>query len=97
GVPYFMGQLAGLLMKLGKKDEVQQTLMKFGDGQAYGAPVVLAMFHLICNEPQKAADWLVKAIEQRYPVVPTILRGHYGAELRKTPRYAELHRMIGSP
>jgi serine/threonine-protein kinase len=97
GIPYLVGQLAGLLMKLGKKDEAQHTLMKFGDGQAYGAPSGLAVFHLISNEPDKAADWLVKAIEQRYPDVPIILRGPYGAELRKTPRYAELHRMIGSP
>jgi serine/threonine-protein kinase len=96
-VPYFSGQLAGLLMRLGKKDEAQQTLMKFGDGQGYGAPIGLAIFHLICNEPDKAAEWLLKAIEQRYPLVPQLLRAPYAEELRKTPRWAELHRRIGSP
>ena len=95
--PLYSGQLAGLLMKLGKEGEAEEMLTKFGDGKAYGAPIGLAIFNLVRGEPEKAADWFVKAIEQRDPIIPNLLRGPLAAALRETPRWAELHRMIGSP
>jgi hypothetical protein len=38
-----------------------------------------------------------KAIEQRDPITPMLLRFWYGKELRSTPRWAELMRKLNLP
>jgi serine/threonine-protein kinase len=72
--PFCIGALAARLMRTGSS-RAQALLALLGDGQAYGAPVGLCIFHLLCGEDEKAAEWLDKAIEQSHPLVLITLNG----------------------
>ena len=89
------GAYQGLLMRIGKDNQAEAFLQRLGDGQAYGAPMALAIFYFYSGELDKTADWLEKAIDQRYPLVPGLLRGPLGLALRQTPRWAELLKRVG--
>jgi hypothetical protein len=54
-------------------------------------------FHAMCGEPDQAADWAEKAIEQRHPMVPALLRTYSGKVLRSSPRWPSLLRILNLP
>jgi Tfp pilus assembly protein PilF len=59
-VPQTIGLLAGLLALSGDTGGAEVFLEKLRPGRAYGAPRGLAVFHLLCGEVEKAADWTRK-------------------------------------
>ena len=69
GAPNVIGLLAGLLMLTGDTSRAEALLPKLGDGRNYGIPVGFAIFHLLCGEIDRVADWTEQAIEQRHPLV----------------------------
>ena len=66
---------------------------KLGDGRSYGAPIGFVSFHLMCSEPDEAADWAEKAIEQRDPRIAITLR-LFGTIWRSSPRWPALARQM---
>jgi eukaryotic-like serine/threonine-protein kinase len=62
-----IGELAGVLWRLGDRDRSDALIRQLGDGEAFGAPVGFLIYHLIRQEIDKAADWAEKAIDQRDP------------------------------
>jgi tetratricopeptide (TPR) repeat protein len=86
------GLLAACLMRLGEKDRAEMLLQEMGDMPTprWGR----AWFHLLCGEIDAGADWYEKMIEARdvfaviYPSAP------YTKELRASPRWAKLARMM---
>jgi eukaryotic-like serine/threonine-protein kinase len=91
------GILAGLLALAGDKNEAEQVLQRLGDGGAYGAPVGLVHYSLIIREIDQAADWAARAIGQRAPVIANILRAPFAADLRRSPRWPELTKLMNLP
>src|SRR5262245_53165883 len=59
------GLFAGMLSCSGESPRAKRVLDTLGDGQAYGAPMGLAIFHLLTGEIDKATDWLEKLVHQR--------------------------------
>jgi Tfp pilus assembly protein PilF len=95
--PMYAGALAGTLTRLGQKSRAHELLQTLGDGLAYGAPMGFVLFHFISGETDKAADWLGKAIDQRYPLVLGAMRGRIGSACRGATRWTEIVRKVGLP
>jgi len=88
-----IGVLAGVLKLLRNAPRCEELLEKLGDGRSYGAPIGFVIFHLLCSEPDKAADWAEKAIEQRDPRIAITLR-LFDRIWRSSPRWLALARQM---
>jgi tetratricopeptide (TPR) repeat protein len=95
--PEAIGGFAGLLKRTGNQSKGEELMQQLGDGQAYGAPLGFAYFHLICGELDKAADWLGKAIEQRHFLVTHYLWSPPAKLLRESPRWFKLAKLMDLP
>jgi TolB-like protein/tRNA A-37 threonylcarbamoyl transferase component Bud32/Tfp pilus assembly protein PilF len=95
-VPQAIGLLAGLLKRTGDTRRAEELLSKL-DPDAVGAPRGLALYYWALREFDAEADWLAKAIDQHDPYGAIYLRVWYGRELRSTPRWAGLMRMLKLP
>ncbi len=91
------GTLAALLRLAGNTGRAQAVLETLGDGTASGAALGFMYYHLICSEIDAAADWAEKAIRQREPLVIYLLLVSLGKELRRSPRWPALTRMMNLP
>lgn len=88
---------AGYLMRLRQAGRAQELLAKLGDGEAYRVPMALLIYHLICGEIDKAADWAEKAIAQREPSIIVLLRSPSARALRASPRWPTIAGMTNLP
>ena len=59
------GLLAGTLARTGQTRRAEALLEMLAPTEAYGTPLGLMFFHLVCGEIDKAASCAEKAIEQR--------------------------------
>jgi hypothetical protein len=75
---------------------MQALLDKLLPGDAYGAPLALATFHLALSEIDQAAEWTGKAIEQRHPATFFYLNVH-GRALRASRWWPDLARRLNLP
>jgi serine/threonine-protein kinase len=91
--------LAAVLHRSGNPERALPFLEKLraSAGDAYGAPMALAVFHAMCGEADAAADWFEKAIEQRDPAVVGYLRTPLLKTLRSSPRWAALAKQMNLP
>jgi serine/threonine-protein kinase len=92
--PNVIGLLAGVMLRSGNVGGAEELLRKLGPGQDYGAPRGLAVFHLLCGDVDRGADWAEKAIEQRDPLMLRILRLALAKALRSSARWPALARMM---
>ena len=69
------------------------ALEKLGSGQAYGTAAGFAVFHAMCGEFERAAEWAERAIEERYP---PLLRS-LGPLLRSTRVWPALAKLMRLP
>jgi TolB-like protein/tetratricopeptide (TPR) repeat protein len=88
-----VGQLAALLVRAGARSRAEALLEKLTSGAAYGASTGLALFHAMCGELDRAAEWAERAIEERYPRLSAIL----GPHLRPTPWWPALAKLMNLP
>jgi hypothetical protein len=68
-IPWLVGTRAGVLKRLGELSRAEELIRELMPGDAYGAPLGLFSYHILCGETDKAADWLERLIEQRHPLV----------------------------
>ena len=61
------GLLAGALARAGERRRAEELLQKLLPGNRYGTPMGLLLFHLMCSEMDRAADWAWKVFEARDP------------------------------
>jgi eukaryotic-like serine/threonine-protein kinase len=88
-----IGQLAALLVRAGARSRADALLEMLGAGKEYGAPTGLAVFHAVCGDLDRAAEWAERAIEERYPRLVPIL----GPLLRSSPRWPALAKLMNLP
>jgi hypothetical protein len=87
---YSVGALAGLLSLAGetrRSDELLATLVTSSAARLSAAII----FHLVRREPDKAADWAEKAIAEREPNLPLIVRVEL---VQRHPRWVALARTL---
>ena len=71
--PISAALLAGLLVRTGDRTRAAELIKQLGDGQVNAAPVALAIFHLLCGEVERAAEWTEKALERKHNMVAMLL------------------------
>ena len=91
--PVARGVLAGVLKRAGDP-RAEKELETLGDGSGHTAPLGLLLFHLICREFDRAADWVEKVIAQGEPTLLFFLRHPLSDGLRASPRWPALARMM---
>jgi serine/threonine protein kinase len=86
------GFLAASLVRLGEEDRADALLREMGDSPTpiWGR----AWYHLLCSEVDAAAGWYEKMIEARELFAPVYANSPYTAELRASPHWAKLARMM---
>jgi tetratricopeptide (TPR) repeat protein len=93
--PISAGLLAGLLVRSGDRARAAELVGGLGDGQANGAPVAFVVFHLLCGEVEKAAEWTEKALEQRHNMVAMLLlTPPWKSLLRSSARWPKLAKVM---
>ena len=86
------GFLAALLVRLGEKDRANALLREMG-----ASPIPIwgrAWYHLLCSELEAAAEWYEKMIEAREVFAPVYANSLYTEELRGSPYWSRLARMM---
>ena len=96
-LPRVTGMYAGLLIRTGEQNRGKELIQRLGSGQVYGTPMGLAVFHICCDEIDLAADWIEKAIEERFPIVAYWLQGAIAEPLRASPRWPKLAALMNLP
>jgi serine/threonine-protein kinase len=89
-----IGLLAGVLWRQGKEARARDLIASL-DSTAYETPVALTIFHALCNDPEEAARWFDRAVDQRHPFVPMLLlTPPYLPVLRASSRWPMLARRV---
>ena len=89
------GFLAALLVRLGEKDRADALLREMS---ASPTPIWgRAWYHLLCSELEAAAEWYEKMIEAREVFAPVYANSLYTEELRASPYWSRLARMMNLP
>jgi TolB-like protein/Tfp pilus assembly protein PilF/predicted Ser/Thr protein kinase len=91
------GFLAGILSRTGDQKRADSLRQMLGSGEAFGAPVGLAHFHMVLGEIDVAAGWLERAIEQRDTRAPWILPHMFGNQLTSSTYWPKLAKMMNLP
>jgi eukaryotic-like serine/threonine-protein kinase len=89
-----IGLLAGVLWRQGQEARAREVIASL-DTAVYDAPVAFTFFHALRNEPEEAAHWFERAIDQRHPFVSMILLSPpYLPVLRASSRWPALARRL---
>jgi len=96
-LPQVIGLLAGLLARTGDRSRADVLLPKLGDGQAYGTPLGFLLYYLASGEIDRAGHWAEKVIEQRHPLAVPILRQPYAKDLKSSPHWPTLMKLVNLP
>jgi hypothetical protein len=54
-------------------------------------------YHLLCSEIDAAADWYERAIQERDPFAVVFASIPWGKDLRESPRWPRLAKMMNLP
>lgn len=92
-----LGIYAGLLVRTGRPDEGQEMVRGLAATMAYGAAKGLAIFHTLCGDIDRAADFYAKAIEERDSFVVAFLQGAIGEPLRASAHWPRLAALMNLP
>ena len=92
------GLLAGLLVKSGDREGAAGLIAGLGDERANGAPVAFAIYHLLCGEVEKAAEWTEWALEQKSEMVAMLLlTPPWKPLLRSSAQWPKLAKVMNLP
>jgi TolB-like protein/tetratricopeptide (TPR) repeat protein len=92
-IPWANGVFAGVLKNLGEGKRAEELIQKLLRGDTYVAALGLAIYHCMCGETDKAADWFEKVIEQRHTNA-----GQFGlVYLGSSPQWPRLARLMNLP
>jgi hypothetical protein len=95
--PGTAGMLAGVMACTGDKARAEELLQKLGPPETYGVPRAFANYYLIQGEPEKAADWWEKMIDQRDNTVAVAPHVPLGRALLSSPRWPALAKRMNLP
>ena len=94
GIVHAIGLLAGLLARTGNQPRAEELLERIRTGPAYFTNIGLISYCLYGGDFEGAADWAEKAIEDRWPSVCSTLSGGLAKDLRGSPRWPKLARVM---
>jgi hypothetical protein len=89
--------LAALLLKNGAEEEARRLHESIGAGQSYGDCRSQSLFYMLCGEVDIVADWAEKAITERDCSMMHYLRFVVAKELRASPRWPRIAKLLNLP
>jgi len=92
--PDTIAVFAALLKRSGEESQSQALVQALGTGEKAGDARAHALFHLLCGDVDKGADWAEKAIEQRDPSMMFYLRFVVCKKLRASHRWSGIAKMV---
>jgi serine/threonine-protein kinase len=96
--PISIGLYSGILASTGDATRARQVRETLGDGQSYGSPAGLTLFHLLVEEIDEAASWFVRLVQQRHLAGAfLLLHSPVGGRLSSSDRWPELAGMLNLP
>ena len=87
------GVLAGLLKRSGASERAETLVRQLENA----APIGMAIYHVLCSEKEKAAEWYEKAIEQREIYAIVYAHSAFLKPVRESPRWPKLAKMMNLP
>ncbi len=90
-----LGLLAGLLVQAREKTRAAELVSQLDatPGAAFGR----VLYHMICSDMDASADWYEKAIQQRELFAIIFASAPMTQDLRATPRWPKLAKMMNLP
>ena len=88
-----VGQLAALLVRTRATTRAEGLIDRLRSSNTYLAPTGLTVFHAMCGEFDRAAEWAEKAIDEQYGPIIRIL----APLLRPTPVWPALAKQMNLP
>jgi TolB-like protein/Tfp pilus assembly protein PilF/predicted Ser/Thr protein kinase len=90
------GFLAGMLRRAGNASRADELLQRLREGDKYHVAQGFFWFHVVCEEPDQAADWLDKVVEHRnHALAGSWLR--FAQTLSPSPRWAGAAKKMNLP
>ena len=89
------GMLAACLFRAGQRERAEALVEEMGESPTpiWGR----TWYHLLCSEIDAAAYWWKKMIEAREMFAPLYANSLYTKELRASPHWPRLARMMNLP
>jgi len=84
----------------GDRDRAEEILRKLEAGHAAGTfhyAGLIAALHHVTGDDGEALDWLEKACDERYPLLPNLTSEPWFDELRHHPRFQAVRAKMGLP
>src|SRR5262249_13920812 len=94
--PVVIGAYAAALTLTGDRAAAAALLKKLDDPSAFGTPIGLAVYHMLCGNIDDAAHSIARAVEQRYPGILFFIH-LIGRPLRESGHWPELARLMRLP
>jgi serine/threonine-protein kinase len=89
------GIVAGLRKRSGDLAGATALVEQLGADERYGAPIGLAIYHALCDEADRSAVWLEKAIAQRDPRIFVFLHLPPGKVWQASSRWPAIANTLG--
>jgi serine/threonine-protein kinase len=89
------GMLAGVLLRMGQTARAAELIREIGN--APRPPIGMALYYAITGELDRAADWYVRAVEQRDPFAIVFASDPQLRKLRETPRWRDVVALMKLP
>ena len=87
-----IGLLAGSLVRAGETTRADELVREMGEAPR---PIIgRVLYHWLCADLNRAADWYEHAIEQRDPFALVFANGPLGSGFRQSTRWPKLARMM---
>ena len=81
-----------MLVRVGEKERADALLREMGE-----SPVPIwgrVWYHLLCSELEAAAEWYLRMIDAREVFAPVYANSRYTEQLRESPYWPRLARMM---
>jgi TolB-like protein len=94
------GLFGGLLRCAGETNRANELYSELAAGDQYGVATGLSLYHVSCSEIEHAAEWAVRAVEQRDTrmiLLIALLRAFRPDILRSNVRWSAIAHTLGIP
>jgi tetratricopeptide (TPR) repeat protein len=88
-ISWVSGALTGILKRMGEEKRAEELIQKLPESDS----TMLATYYYLCGDIEKAADWMKKVIEDRYPAAANLALAYVGS----SPRWPELAKLMNLP
>ncbi len=95
--PWTIGALAGVAARTGDNARSEELLRQLGETDRHGAALGFTAAYIVRRDVEQAAEWAARAIEERNPHIPWLLRHPISEPLRRGDQWPALAKKLNLP